>query len=156
MRVGMTYDLQEDYLAQGFTPDQVAELDSPVTVDAIAAELSGLGHEVERIGSLPNLVRALADGRRWDLVFNIAEGVRGLGREAQVPALLDAWNIPYTFSGPELLALTLHKGWTNAVVRSHGVPTADSSLSATRTTLAGSACRFRFLSNPWPKGRARA
>lgn len=125
MRVGMTYDLQEDYLARGFTPDQVAELDSPVTVEAIAAELSRLGHEVERIGSLPNLVRSLADGRRWDLVFNIAEGMRGLGREAQVPALLDAWNIPYTFSGPELLALTLHKGWTNAVVRSHGVPTAD-------------------------------
>ena len=125
MRVGMTYDLQDEYLAQGFTRDQVAELDSPVTVEAIATELSRQGHDVERIGGLSALVRALADGRRWDLVFNIAEGVHGLGREAQVPALLDAWNIPYTFSGPELLALTLHKGWTNAVVRSHGVLTAD-------------------------------
>ncbi|PKN32868.1 MAG: D-alanine--D-alanine ligase, partial [Deltaproteobacteria bacterium HGW-Deltaproteobacteria-20] len=46
-------------------------------------------------------------------------------REAQVPALLDAWDIPYTFSGPDVLALALHKGWTNAVLRAHGVPTAD-------------------------------
>jgi D-alanine-D-alanine ligase len=125
MRIGMTYDLKDDYLAAGFTPDEVAELDSPVTVGAIESALVSQGHAVERIGSVGSLVKALAEGRRWDLVFNIAEGMHGLGREAQVPALLDAWGIPYTFSGPELLALTLHKGWTNAVVRAHGVPTAD-------------------------------
>jgi D-alanine-D-alanine ligase len=125
MRIGMTYDLKDDYLAAGFTPDEVAELDSPVTVGAIESALVSQGHAVDRIGSVGSLVKALAEGRRWDLVFNIAEGMHGLGREAQVPALLDAWGIPYTFSGPELLALTLHKGWTNAVVRAHGVPTAD-------------------------------
>lgn len=125
MRIGMTYDLKDEYLAAGFTADEVAELDSPVTVEAIASALVSQGHAVERIGSIGSLVRALSEGRRWDLVFNIAEGMNGLGREAQVPALLDAWGIPYTFSGPELLALTLHKGWTNAVVRAHGVPTAD-------------------------------
>lgn len=125
MRIGMTYDLKDEYLAAGFTADEVAELDSPVTVEAIARALVSQGQAVERIGSIGSLVRALSDGRRWDLVFNIAEGMNGLGREAQVPALLDAWGIPYTFSGPELLALTLHKGWTNAVVHAHGVPTAD-------------------------------
>lgn len=125
MRIGMTYDLKDEYLAAGFTADEVAELDSPVTVEAIARALVSQGHAVERIGSIGSLVRALTDGRRWDLVFNIAEGMNGLGREAQVPALLDAWGIPYTFSGPELLALTLHKGWTNAVVHAHGVSTAD-------------------------------
>lgn len=125
MRIGMTYDLKDEYLAAGFTADEVAELDSPVTVEAIARALVSQGHTVDRVGGIGSLVRALAEGRRWDLVFNIAEGMQGLGREAQVPALLDAWGIPYTFSGPELLALTLHKGWTNAVVRAHGVPTAD-------------------------------
>ena len=30
-------------------------------------------------------------GQRWDLVFNIAEGIAGFGREAQVPALLDVY-----------------------------------------------------------------
>ena len=125
MRIGMTYDLKDEYLAAGFSGDEVAELDSPVTVEAIRQALVSQGHAVEAIGSVKSLVRALADGRRWDLVFNIAEGMHGLGREAQVPALLDAWGIPYTFSGPEILALTLHKGWTNAVVSAHGVPTPE-------------------------------
>lgn len=125
MRIGLTYDLKDEYLAAGFSADEVAELDCAVTIDGIERALTFQNHTVERIGNVTSLVRALAEGRRWDLVFNIAEGIRGLGREAQIPALLDAWNIPYTFSGPELLALTLHKGWTNAVIRAHGLPTAD-------------------------------
>ena len=60
------------------------------------------------------------DGRRWDLVFNIAEGLHGLGREAQVPALLDAFEIPYTFSDPLVLSLTMHKGLTKRVVARFG------------------------------------
>jgi D-alanine-D-alanine ligase len=69
------------------------------------------------------MARLLA-GDRWDLVFNIAEGVRGFAREAQVPCLLDLYGIPYTFSDAVVLALTLHKGLTNRVVRDAGVPTA--------------------------------
>jgi D-alanine-D-alanine ligase len=121
----MTYDLQQDYLDRGYGKDEVAELDSPVTVEAIRQALVSQGHEVELIGGVMPLAGLLAEGRRWDMVFNFAEGMRGLAREAQVPALLDAWDIPYTFSGPEVLALSLHKGWTNAVLRAHGVPTAD-------------------------------
>jgi D-alanine-D-alanine ligase len=49
----------------------------------------------------------------------------GIGREAQVPALLDAYNIPYTFSDPLVLALTLHKGMTKQVMRDSGIPTPD-------------------------------
>jgi D-alanine-D-alanine ligase len=55
-------------------------------------------------------MQRLLEGDRWDLVFNIAEGLRGYAREAQIPCLLDAYEIPYTFSDPLILALTLHKG----------------------------------------------
>lgn len=125
MRIGMTYDLQSEYLDAGYSKNEVAELDSPVTVRAIEHALISLGHTVEAIGTIKNLVQALAEGRRWDLVFNFAEGMHGLGREAQIPGILDAYGLAYTFSGPELLALSLHKGWTNAVLRAKGVPTAD-------------------------------
>jgi len=47
----------------------------------------------------------------------------GIGREAQVPAILDAYNIPYTFSDPLVLSLTLHKGMTKRVIRDAGIPT---------------------------------
>jgi D-alanine-D-alanine ligase len=58
-------------------------------------------------------------------VFNIAEGLHGIAREAQVPALLDAYGIPYTFSDPLVMSLTLHKGMTKRVIRDAGVPTSD-------------------------------
>jgi D-alanine-D-alanine ligase len=70
-------------------------------------------------------VAALARGERWDLVFNIAEGLDGIGREAVVPALLDLYRIPYTFSDPLVMALTLHKGTTKRVLRDAGLPTPD-------------------------------
>ena len=44
------------------------------------------------------ITAALAAGSRWDLVFNIAEGLHGIGREAQVPAILDLYGIPYVIT----------------------------------------------------------
>jgi D-alanine-D-alanine ligase len=125
MKIGITYDLRDDYLIRGFSPEEAAEFDSRYTIEAIAAALTALGHSADPIGGISVLVERLAAGERWDLVFNIAEGVRGFGREAQVPALLDAYEIPYTFSDPLVLALCLHKGLTKSVCRDAGVPTAD-------------------------------
>ncbi len=45
--------------------------------------------------------------------------------EAMVPALLDDFAIPYTFSDPLVLALALHKAMAKRVVRDLGIPTAD-------------------------------
>jgi D-alanine-D-alanine ligase len=58
-----------------------------------------------------------------DLVFNIAEGIRGEDREAQIPAMLEMLGIPYTGSGPLSLALCLHKGKAKEVLAWHGIPT---------------------------------
>lgn len=125
MRIGLTYDLRSEYLARGYTEDETAEFDREETIDAIDATLQRLGHETDRIGNARQLVERLAAGRRWDLVFNIAEGMIGIGREAQIPALLDAYDIPYTFSDPLVMSLTLHKGMTKRVIRDAGVPTCD-------------------------------
>lgn len=125
MHIGMTYDLRSDYLAAGMSEEETAEFDRGETIDAIESALKILGHATERIGNITSLTRRLADGDRWDLVFNIAEGVQGFGREAQVPALLEAFSIPYTFSDPLLMSLTLHKGMTKHVIKNLGLPTPD-------------------------------
>lgn len=124
MKIGLTYDLKDDYLAQGFDKETCAEFDSVETIDAIDAFLKSRGYVTERIGNIQALVKALASGKRWDVVFNIAEGMHGRGREAQVPALLDAYQIPYVFSDPLVLSLTLDKALTKRVVRDAGVRTA--------------------------------
>jgi len=128
MIIGLTYDLRSDYLKEGFNEEETAEFDSESTVDAIDDTLRQLGYFTDRIGHVRRLVDRLARGDRWDLVFNICEGMNGIGREAQVPALLDAYAIPYTFSDPLVLALTLHKGMTKRVVRDAGIPTPDFAL----------------------------
>lgn len=125
MRIGLTYDLRSEYLAAGYSEDETAEFDRPDTIEAIEGALRQLGHRPDRIGNARQLVERLARGDRWDLVFNIAEGLAGLAREAQVPAILDVYGIAYTFSDPLVLCVCLHKGWTKLAVRDAGVPTAD-------------------------------
>jgi D-alanine-D-alanine ligase len=125
MKIGLTYDLRQSYLDIGYSEEETAEFDRIDTIEAIEQTLQQLGYTTDRIGNIRNLTERLCRGDRWDLVFNIAEGLRGIGREAQVPALLDAYDIPYTFSDPLVLALTLHKGMTKRVLRSLGIPTPD-------------------------------
>lgn len=123
MRIGLTFDLRADYLALGYSQEETAEFDKEETILAIETALQSLGHATDRVGNAWRLTERLARGDRWDIVFNIAEGLFGIGREAQVPAMLDLYQVPYVFSDPLVLALTLHKGMTKHVVRDWGFPT---------------------------------
>jgi len=125
LKVGLTYDLRDDYLKEGYSLEETAEFDLPDTISAIEKVILDKGYQACRIGNIKALVCRLAAGDRWDLVFNIAEGLHGFGREAQVPAILDAYKIPYTFSDPLGQALTLHKGMTKNIIRGMGIPTPD-------------------------------
>lgn len=123
LRIGLCYDLKSDYLAAGFAPHEVMEFDEEVTIAGIEGALRGLGHRVERVGRGIELARRLAAGERWDLVFNLAEGLRGRSREAQVPAVCEMFDQPYTFSDPLTCAVTLDKPLAKRLVRDNGLPT---------------------------------
>jgi D-alanine-D-alanine ligase len=125
MHIGITYDLRSDYLAAGYGEEETAEFDQAGTIDAIDGALCELGHTTDRVGHARNLIERLAAGDRWDLVFNICEGLCGLAREAQVPASLDVYEIPYTFSDPAALCMCLDKALTKTVLRAAGMPTPD-------------------------------
>lgn len=124
MLIGLTYDLRDDYRGLGLTDEALAEFDCRETIEAIDRALCRLGHQVDWIGNVKALARRLVNGCRWDLVFNIAEGLSGRSREAQVPALLEAYGIPYTFSDPLTQALGLDKAMAKRIVRDAGLPTA--------------------------------
>ncbi len=148
MRIGLTYDLADDYRRMGYTDEEVAEFDSIEVIDAIEDVLRGLRDEPSPIGNIFQLNCALARGERWDLVFNIAEGMHGFGREAQVPALLDAYGIPYVFSDPLVLALTLHKGMAKRVIRDLGVPTPDFAVAECEADLQNLTLSFPVFVKP--------
>jgi D-alanine-D-alanine ligase len=155
VRIGLTYDLKDDYLALGFSEHAVAEFDSPATINAVAGALESLGHEVERIGHVRSLASRLVAGASWDLVFNIAEGVAGFGRESQVPALLEAYEIPYTFSDPLVCALTLHKGMAKHVARGCGVPTPNFALVTTAAEAAAVTLPLPLFVKPVAEGTSK-
>lgn len=122
MKVGLTYDLRSWYIDRGYSMDETAEFDKQETVDALENALKQMGYDTEAIGNTFQLIDALSAGKRWDIVFNIAEGLYGDGRESVVPAILDQYKIPYTFSGPVIMGLSLNKHVAKMVVAASGVP----------------------------------
>jgi D-alanine-D-alanine ligase len=122
MKIGITYDLKAEVPAQAGQPEDFQEeFDSPVTIEAIAAVLRSLEHEVVKLGDGRELLeRLLADPPEF--VFNLAEG-QGVSRsrEARVPAALEMLGIPYTGSDPLTLAVTLDKDCAKRLVLSRGV-----------------------------------
>jgi D-alanine-D-alanine ligase len=152
MIIGLTYDLRQEYLDAGYSEEQTAEFDRPDTIDAIERAIMAMGHETRRIGNVKSLVMRLAAGDRWNMVFNICEGMFGLGREAQVPALLDAYQIPYTFSGPVILALSLDKALTKRAVRTMGVATPDFAVVTIPEDIAAVDLPFPLFAKPLAEG----
>jgi D-alanine-D-alanine ligase len=153
--IGLTYDLRDDYLKMGFGEEETAEFDRPSTIAAIETTLKELGFKTDCIGNLHALLPRILKGERWDLVFNIAEGMYGLGREAQVPALLDAFRIPYTFSDAAILALTLNKALTKRIVRDLGVPTPDFLLVEKMKDLETELPPFPLFAKPLAEGTGK-
>jgi D-alanine-D-alanine ligase len=126
MRVGFTFDAVEDYEPCADGPhDYYGELESEESVGAIELSLTRLSYEVIRLGHLRKLLRFVLDGGLVDIVFNFSEGIYGRSREAQVPAILEAFRIPYVGSDPLTLALCLDKAMTKRLWRLEGLPTAD-------------------------------
>ena len=155
MKIGLTYDLREAYLAEGYSELETAEFDRIDTIDSLENALRSLGHKTDRIGHVRQLVSCLAAGDRWDLVFNICEGLRGIAREAQVPALLEAYSIPCTFGDPVAMTVCLHKGLTKTLVEKSGMPTPQFVVVETMSDLAKVNLPFPLFAKPIAEGTGK-
>jgi D-alanine-D-alanine ligase len=114
--------------------DEFAEWDSPTTIAAVESALSVLGKVVrlEANEDFPDRLRHA----KPDIVFNIAEGFRGVNREAHVPAICEFYGIPYTGSDPFTLSLCLDKARAKETLAFHGIPTPRFALVKTLSELA--------------------
>jgi len=136
--------------------DEFAEWDSAETIDAVARALAKYG-EVIRLEARDDFPQRLAD-ERPDILFNIAEGLRGPNREAHVPAICEFYGVPYSGSDPFTLALCLDKARTKEVLRANGVPTADWALVRSADDLARVAMRdwrYPLFAKPVHEGSSK-
>ncbi|MBI5599740.1 MAG: D-alanine--D-alanine ligase [Deltaproteobacteria bacterium] len=126
MRVALAYNVKKEAPAAGdaihLPDDYFAEWDEMETIERVRDALSERHGEVE-------LVEADEDAYdkfrrlRPELVFNMAEGLRGEARESHIPAILELLDIPYTGSSPLTLALCLNKARAKEILSFYGIPT---------------------------------
>src|SRR2546429_3941660 len=122
LRVGFTFNVKRIKPQIDGRKDEEAEDDAPSTIQAVREAIEAAGHEVidlEATSELPNVLAATP----VDLVFNMAEGIKGRNREAVVPALLELLDIPYSGSDPAALSIALDKALAKRIVRQHGILT---------------------------------
>ncbi len=123
-RVALIYNSKHHVpLEPDAPPDALAEYDSEETIEGIASALESGGHTVLPMEADETLLDTIRRAR-VDICFNIAEGLHGDAREAQVPALLEMLGIPYTGSRVLAQAISLDKAITKRIWRDCGLPTA--------------------------------
>jgi D-alanine-D-alanine ligase len=120
LRVGLTYNLKKNVVSD--VEDNEAEYDNIETVMAIKNALEDGHCQVELLEATQELPAKLAK-RKVDIVFNIAEGIQGRGREAQVPAILNFFKLPFTGSDETTLCIALDKALTKRVLATYHIRT---------------------------------
>ncbi|HTK82798.1 MAG TPA: ATP-grasp domain-containing protein [Bacteroidota bacterium] len=101
--------------------DLYAEWDTAETIEAVRAALA-LKHEVTMVEADERAFERLRE-HRPDIVYNMSEGFHGISREAQIPAICEMLQIPYTGSDPLTLAICLDKSRAKEILSYYHVPT---------------------------------
>lgn len=133
--------------------DTYAEWDSVETIEAIRSALAEV-HQVTLVEANEQAFQKLSD-LRPDIVFNVAEGLHGVSREAQIPALLEMLNIPYTGSDPLTLATCLDKARTKEILTFHGVKNPPFHVISAISALTGVTVDFPSIVKPLHEGSSK-
>src|SRR6267143_401026 len=136
------------------TRDEEAEYDAPATIQAVREAIAAAGHEVIDLEATADLP-ALIETTRPDLVFNMAEGIKGRNRESQVPALLELLDIPYSGSDPAALNIALDKALAKKIVRQHGILTPNFFTMNTGKERLPRDLRFPLIVKPIAEGSSK-
>jgi D-alanine-D-alanine ligase len=123
-RVALIANLKDNFQPkEDDPPDAGAEFDKLETIHEITQALESEGHSVFYCSADRRLPQTLIN-LQPQICFNIAEGLHGDGREAQVPALCELLGIPYTASRVVAHAISLDKTQTKRIWQQQGLPTA--------------------------------
>ena len=154
LQVGVVYNLKRAEQSLSAAPDDQAEYDSMDTVLAIERALKRQGCRtvlLEADEELPEKLRR----HRPDLVFNIAEGRGGRAREAQVPALLSLFDIPYTGSDETTLCIALDKALTKRLLATYRIPTPRYRVYESGMRIRTSGLHFPVIVKPNAEGSSK-
>ncbi len=134
--------------------DAEAEYDSIETVQAIAAALASAGHTVHLIEAGRNFAENLK-GHHLDLVFNIAEGRQGRGRESEAPAIFNLLDIPFVGSDETALAIAMDKALCKRLLSTYGVRSPRGEVCSATTAVDQLDLHFPLIIKPDAEGSSK-
>jgi D-alanine-D-alanine ligase len=117
MVIGLCFNVKRSLPSTDPKAQVDAEFDAPETISAIEKAIKKVGHEVIRIEAnqfAPMKLYRLR--KKINLLFNFAEGIYGDAREAQIPAICDLLQIPYSHSSTLTHAISLDKTVTKQIL----------------------------------------
>lgn len=122
MKLVLAYNVKHEKPVAELASDEVLDFDSWEVIAGLKTTLEELGHSVEMVEADLGAYEKLKGLRgKIDMVFNIAEGLGGDAREAQIPLFCEMLGIPYTHSSPTTHALKLNKKLAKLAVRGLGI-----------------------------------
>ncbi len=143
----------QTYLQSNNSLDKYAEWDTYETIFALRDALA-LHHKVTLIEANEDAYEKFRK-LNPEIVFNVAEGANGISREAQIPAMLEMLQIPYTGSDPLTLSLCLDKSRTKEVLTYHKIPNSKFVVSFGENGFAGNELRFPLMIKPIGEGSSK-
>lgn len=150
--VGLTYNLKKGI--QTDAEDMEAEYDSIDTIYGIKNALEKAGCHVVLLEADHTLFNKLQNNR-FDIVFNIAEGIFGRAREAQVPAILNFFQIPFTGSDETTLCISLDKSLTKRLLSTYCIKTPRYQVFNTATEELDATLKFPLIVKPNAEGSSK-
>jgi D-alanine--D-alanine ligase len=119
LRVGLAFNMKRIGSHEG--DDREAEYDAPETIQAISQAIESHGHVTVPLEATADFPRALM-ASNIDVVFNVAEGMVGRSREAQVPSLCELLGMPYSGSDSATLSICLDKSLSKRLLTEVDTP----------------------------------
>lgn len=152
MKIALLANLKEDApIRPEDSPGRWDDLDDQITVDEILKSLRELGHEGKYFPAVLESIEELKQFRP-DLCFNSAEGHYGDSREAQMPAVLDMLQFPYTCAGVTGMVLSHNKHLAKRQFITKGLPTPKFMIVTDENSIPDSDLRYPMFVKPASEG----
>jgi D-alanine-D-alanine ligase len=154
LTVAFLYNVRHQYPDPTHPLTQLeADFDDPITIKCIIRHLKNCGYRVIPIEANEKAFFKLYRTRKKiDMVLNYAEGTFGLDREAQLPAILEMLQIPYTGSSPLTQALGLNKAKTKEILIANNLPTLPFQVFKTGSEKISKKLNFPLIAKPLSEG----
>ena len=148
--IGITYNLYKNAVT---LPGEAPKSNYDTIISIKDALVSG-GYDVELFEVTENLPLKLTE-HKPDIVFNNAEGISGPGKEAQVPAILDYYRIPYTGSDETTILVAMDKALAKSLVSAYNVRTPKYNIIGQDMHSSGNTIPFPAIVKPIAEGSGR-